>query len=110
MVQISLSPVGKFLRIISYILEVLCYIKSYKGNLKQNQSINGHNTRSKLNFHVEFCNTVLFQKSVVNMGIKLYNKMPESFKKKDDFQLFNKGIKSLLLSHSCYSVDDFLQF
>ena len=102
MVQISSSPVGKFLRIVSYILEVLGYIKRYKENLKQNRLIHGHNTRSKLKFHVEFCNTVLFQKSVVNMGLKLYNKMPESLKKKDNFQLFNKGIKSLLLSHSFY--------
>jgi len=34
--------------------------------------------KSKLNFHVEFCNTVLYQERVVNMGIKLYNKVPES--------------------------------
>ena len=56
---------------------MFCYIKRYKGNLKQNLSIHGHNMRSKLNFHVQFCNTVLFQKSVVNMSIKLYNKVPE---------------------------------
>jgi len=43
--------------------------------------INGHNRRSKLNFRVEFCNTFLYQESVVNMGIKLYNKVPESIKK-----------------------------
>ena len=61
-----------------YILEMLCYLKRYKGNLEQNKFLHGHNTRSKLNFHVEFCNTVLFQNSVVNIGIKLYNKMPES--------------------------------
>jgi len=57
---------------------MLCYLKRYKGNLEQNKFLHGHNTRSKLNFHVEFCNTVLFQNSVVNIGIKLYNKMPES--------------------------------
>ena len=61
-----------------YILEVLCYTERYKGSLKQNLSIHGHNTRSKLNLHVEFCNTVLSQNSVVNIGIKLYNKVPES--------------------------------
>ena len=66
--------------------------------------------RSKLNFHVEFCNTVLYQESVVNMGIKLYNKVPESIKKLDNFKLFEKELKSLLLSHFFYSVDRFLQF
>jgi len=48
-----------------YIL-VVCYVTTYNTNLKQTLSIHGHNTKSKLNFHVEFCNTVLFKKSVVN--------------------------------------------
>jgi len=34
----------------------------------------------QLNIHVEFCSTVLLQKSVFNMGTKLYNKVPESIK------------------------------
>jgi len=55
-------------------------------------------------------NTVLFQKSVVNMGIKLYNQMPESIKKFDNFKLFKEELKSLLLSHSFYSVDKFFIF
>ena len=42
-----------------YILEVLCYTERYKGSLKQNLSIHGHNTRSKLNFHMEYCNIVI---------------------------------------------------
>lgn len=64
-----------------YILEVLCYIKKNEGNLKQDLSIHGHNKKSQLNFQVEFCITALFYKSVVNMGIKLCNRVPESIKK-----------------------------
>jgi hypothetical protein len=64
-----------------YISEVLCYIKRYKGNLKQNLFIHGHNKRCKLYFQVEIHNTILFQKSVVNMWIQLYNKEPEIIKK-----------------------------
>jgi hypothetical protein len=60
-----------------YILEVLCYIKKYKGDLKQNLVIHGHNTKRKLDLHTYFCNTVIFQKSLVNMGIKLFNNLPE---------------------------------
>jgi len=41
--------------------------------MKQNLSTHGHNINN-LNSHVEFCNTVLFKKSVVDIGIKLYNK------------------------------------
>jgi hypothetical protein len=36
---------------------------------------------NKLNFHLEFYSTLILQKSVVNMGIKLYNKVLESIKK-----------------------------
>jgi len=62
-----------------YILGVMCYTKRYKGTVKRNLSIHDHNMRSKLNFHVDFCITVLFQKSVVNVGIKIYT-MPECIK------------------------------
>jgi len=63
-----------------YFLEVLCYKITYKGNLKQIITIHGHYTRSKLNFHVQYCHTVLFKKSVVSMEIKLHNKVPDSIK------------------------------
>jgi len=46
--------------------------KMYKGNLKQRKTINGHNTRDKFNFHVQICNTVLSQISMINMRIKLF--------------------------------------
>jgi hypothetical protein len=93
-----------------YIVEVSCYIKRYKGCPKQNLSIHGHNMGSKLNFHVEFCNT-LFQKCVVNLGIRPYNKLPESIKKNlDNFKLFKKEFKSIHPSHSFHTVDEFWRF
>jgi hypothetical protein len=64
-----------------YILEVLCHIKMNEGNLKQDLSIHGHNMRSQPKFHVEFCIIFLLKKSVVNMGIKLYNKLSDSIQK-----------------------------
>jgi hypothetical protein len=60
------------------ILEELCYINSYKGNLKQNITIHGHNTRSKLNFHVQLCSSFITKKSVVNMEIKQFNEVTDS--------------------------------
>jgi hypothetical protein len=71
-----------------YVLEVLCYIKKCKGDLKQNLVIHGHNTRIKLDLHTYFCNTVLFQKRVVRMGIKLFNIFTKRIKKLDNFKLF----------------------
>jgi hypothetical protein len=66
-------------------------------------------TRRKFDLHTYFCNTVLFQKSVVNMGIKLLTLLPERIKKMDDFKLFKKELKSLLFSNSFYTIDEFLK-
>jgi hypothetical protein len=44
------------------------------------------------------------------MGIKLYNQVPKSTENSDIFKLFKEELKSLLLSHSFYSVDEFFSF
>jgi len=59
---------------------------------------------------VEFLNKVLFQKSVVNMGTNLYNQVPESIKKFDNFKIVKEELKSLILNHSFYSVHEFFSF
>jgi hypothetical protein len=48
--------------------------------MKHNSEIHGHNTRRKQDLHKQQCNTALYQKSVINMGIKLYNKWPTQIK------------------------------
>ena len=40
-----------------YILEVLCFIKQYQGNLKQNFGIHVHNTRNVFYLHTHYCST-----------------------------------------------------
>jgi hypothetical protein len=67
-------------------------------------------TLVQMNIHVEFCNTVLLQKSMVVMGLKLYNKVPESITKLDNFKLFKKELKSLQLSHSFIHAMSFYSF
>ena len=49
-----------------YVLEVLCYIKKYKGDLKHNCEIHKHNTRSKYDLHAQSRNTSLLQNSVLH--------------------------------------------
>jgi hypothetical protein len=63
-----------------YVLEVLCFIK-YKGNLKYTFAIHERKTRTKYDLHTQFCNASLFQKSVMNMGVKLYKYLPSKIKK-----------------------------
>jgi hypothetical protein len=106
--------VGKFLRIMEfsvtslYILEVLCYIKKHKADLMQNINIHTYNMRKNQDFHVKFCRTTLLKKSVVNMGIELYSKVPNKLKNLASFSAFKKDLKSFLLEHSFYTINEFL--
>jgi hypothetical protein len=71
------NPVGRNLKKIKSLwwvcYEIVYFIKEYKGNLKQNLVMPDHNARRKYDLHSHFCNTALFQKSVLNMGIELYS-------------------------------------
>jgi len=72
------------------ILKVMCFIKKYKGGLKQNCEIHEHNTRSKYDLHTQSCNTSLLQKSALHMGVRLYKHLPLKIEKLDNFNQFRK--------------------
>jgi len=42
------------------------------------------------------------------MGTKLYNQLPSYIKEVDSYKTFKKELKSLLLLHSFYSVEEFV--
>jgi hypothetical protein len=56
------------------------------------------NTRRKNDLHIQSCKTSLFKKSVINMGIKLFNHLSTELKQLDDFNHFRKKVKLFLLS------------
>jgi len=66
-----------------YVLEVLCFIKMYKGDLKKNCEIHKHNTRSKYDLHTQSRNTFLLKKSVLHKGVRLCKRLPLRIKKLD---------------------------
>jgi hypothetical protein len=55
-----------------YVLEVLCFKKGCKGNLKPNVVIHDHNTRSKYDLHTHFLiqRCSIISEKYVNTGIK----------------------------------------
>jgi hypothetical protein len=55
-----------------------------------------------------FCRTTLFKRSVVNMGIELYSKLPNKIKNMGGLLTFKKELKSFLLIHSFYTVNEFI--
>jgi hypothetical protein len=76
-----------------HILEVICFIK--KCNVFTAKNVDIHNyddTRRKINFHVQHCNTFLLKRSVINMGISLYNKVPYQVKRREIFNSFRKEL------------------
>jgi hypothetical protein len=80
-----------------YILEVLCFIQKFKGNLEHNYHIHGYKTSGKIDLHTQSCNTALFQKSIVNVSMKLYNGLPDRMKTLSGFKSFEIEVKCLLL-------------
>jgi hypothetical protein len=42
------------------------------------------------------------------MGSKIYNKLPDNMKEIDSYKVSKKKLKSFLLLHTFYSVEEFL--
>jgi hypothetical protein len=91
-----------------YILEVTCFIRKYCKFLEQNTQIHQHDTRRKLDIHVQIKKTEIYKKSVIIMGTKVCNKLPTFLKEIEDHRAFRKKLKLFLLLHSFYSVKEFL--
>jgi hypothetical protein len=88
--------------------EVVCYTKSNIEKMKLNDEIHNHCKRHKSDLHVQFYRTTLFKNNVANMGIKLYNKLPNKVKKLGKLQKFKRKLKYFLLQHIFYSVDKYV--
>jgi hypothetical protein len=58
--------------------------------------------------HVKSYRPNLYKNSVINMGTKIYNKLPNYMKEIDSYETFKKKLKSFLLLHTFYSVEEFL--
>jgi hypothetical protein len=81
--------------------EILCYIKINFEKLKQNTEIHSHSTHQKLNLHVQFCRKNVFKSSVVNIGIKLFNNLPNQIRKLEKIQHFRRKLRYILLGSLC---------
>jgi hypothetical protein len=105
----SCKPIFKELRIFTvtslYIFEVLCYCRKYNIYLTRNSNLY-YDTRRKDDFHVPPCNTFFLKKSVLNRGIKLYNRLPLAIQK-SGFKDFKNKLTLFLLEHPFYTLNEF---
>jgi len=98
----------KILALVSlYIFDVICYIRKHHQFLELISNIRTHNTRGKMDIHIQLCSTDLFKRSVINIGTKLHNKLPGSMKGIDSNKT-KKELKSFLLPHTFHSVEEFV--
>jgi hypothetical protein len=70
-----------------YIYEIVCYIKLNLEKLEQNNAIHNYNTCQNLNLHVQFCRTNVLKNGMMNMRIKLYNKIPNKIMEEEKLDI-----------------------
>jgi hypothetical protein len=76
--------------------------------MKFNEEVHDHCTHQKSDLHIQFCRTTLLKNSSGNVGIKLFNKLPETIKRLEKIQEFKRRLKYYLLQHIFYSVDEYM--
>jgi hypothetical protein len=91
-----------------YILEVISYLRRHHQFVELNSNVHTYNTRRKRDIHIQSYKNELYKRSVVNMGSKLYNKIPDNIKETESYKTFRKKLKSFLLRHAFYSAEEFL--
>jgi hypothetical protein len=89
-------------------METVYCIKANNKGLKQNLTIHDYETQHRSDFETQFCRTDIFKKSVINLGTKLYNKLPNYLKNLENLKSFKKQLKAILLQQTFYSVDEYL--
>jgi hypothetical protein len=72
------------------------------------QDLHDYDTRHKTNLHPLTCRTNIAENNGINMGIVLYNRLPQYIKKLDTKHKFKNGVKKFLLQHVFYSADEYL--
>ena len=78
--------------------------------LIHNLDIHEHYTRRKGDLHVQPCNIRVFKKSVINMGIQLYNRLLVRIKELEKLKDSKTNLMNFLLKHSLYSLEEYLRF
>jgi len=78
-----------------YISEVVCCVKSNMEKMKYNEEVHDHCTCQKSDLYIQFCRTTLPKNISANVGIKLYNKLPNTIKRLPKIQEFKRRLKYL---------------
>jgi hypothetical protein len=91
-----------------YIYEVLVYIKANVNAYPINSGVHTYNTRRKDDLFIVPCNTSLYKNNFNNIGCRMFNHLPKYIKEIPVLYKFKQNLKTFLLEHCFYRVEDFL--
>lgn len=91
-----------------YIMELLCYIFNNQPTLLKHCDIHKYDTRAKNKYKEPLNRLEMTKRSPTSMGIKLFNLLPNKLKLINEVRLFKRQLRTLLLEHCIYSVEEFV--
>jgi hypothetical protein len=65
-------------------------------------------TKIRVKGSVQFCRTNVLKNGVLDMGIKLYNKILIKIREIEKMRHFKRVLRSYLLQHTFYSVEEYM--
>jgi len=93
-----------------YIFSLLVFVTKNRGLFLSNSEIHDLNTRFNYNLYLPSTNWTLVQKGVLYSGSKIYNHLPSNIKVLwNDAKRFKSALKSYLIAHKFYSLNEFYQ-
>jgi hypothetical protein len=79
---------------------MISYSRRHHQFVKLNSNVHAYKTRRRRDVHIQSYKIELYKRSVINMGSKLYNKLPDYIKEIESYKTFRKQLKSFLLWHT----------
>jgi hypothetical protein len=93
-----------------YIFSLLVFVNKNRDLFQSNYEIHYLNTRFDYNLRLPSTNLTLVQKGVLYSGRKIYNQLPSNIKVLlNDAKRFKSTLKSYIIDHIFYSLDEFYQ-
>lgn len=93
-----------------FILKCATFVHNNKNLFRLNSDNHVYPTRHSSLLNIPIHNTTLYEKSPYYSCVKIYNKLPDSLKKKKKTSAtFTKDIKRFLCNHSFYSLNEFYE-
>ena len=90
---------------------LLVFVKKNRELFLSNSEVHDMNTRYNKNLHLPSTNLTLVQKGVLYSGSRIFNRLPLSIKAhSNDAKRFKTTLKSYLIEHSFYSLDEYYQY